>query len=304
MVIGPGSCERALAWLNSFAARAESRGWTFRLTNTGAELVVVGEHIGFRIEEKAALTAHRPTAKERAEQARREKSSYLRSPGWPKYDRAPSGRLSVVIEANRYGRLRRTYGDHKRQSLETMLDAILDGFAAHAKDLQDRRREEEERKRRAAAAEARRQRLAAYREREKSRMEFVGKVAAALAKREKLEAVLRYAEAADQGERRHLEIMMAWLRRRIVQLDARLSPEFLDLSAQSADIDFDEVAQSRLPPKPSWQYSRYEPRLLLWRLDEETGMGHEQSALEWTRASGLLDGWQGGDGELRPDNKD
>lgn len=63
--------------------------------------------------------------------------------------------------------------------------------------------------------------------------------------------------------RHHLETMMAWLRRRIVQLDARLSPEFLDLSARSADIDFDEVAQSRLPTKPSWRYSSPEPRLLL-----------------------------------------
>lgn len=295
MVVGPASCGRALTWLNSFVDRAESRGWTFRLTGAHAELVIAGEPIAFRIEEKPALTTHTPTRKELAEQVEREKWSYLRSLAWPKYDKSPSGRLSVVIEANRYGSLRRTYGDHKRKSLETMLDAILDGFAAHATALKDRRREAEEEKERRAAAEARRQRLAAYREREKSRMAFVGKVAAALEKRQKLETVLHFAEAADEGERHHLETMMAWLRRRILQLDARLSPEFLDLSARSADIDFDEVAQSRLPLEPSWQYSRYEPRLLLWRLDEETGMGHEQSSLEWNRAAGLLDGW--GEGE-------
>ena len=119
--------------------------------------------------------------------------SYTNDP-WSKYDQSPSGGLAVVIHANSYSGLHRTYSDRKTQTLERMLPDILAGFVGHAAFISERRREDEERERRHRDAEARRRREEAFNSREKRRVEFVDAVHEQLTQRSKLATVLAHLE--------------------------------------------------------------------------------------------------------------
>ena len=79
-----------------------------------------------------------------------------------------------------------------------------------------------------------------------------------------------------------------WLRRRIAQIDALLSPEFLELSARSAKLDFDEgTAAARAAKEPSWYYPRG-VTLELWSIDEASDEATSLTSLEWGQATGLV----------------
>lgn len=95
-------------------------------------------------------------------------------------------------------------------------------------------------------------------------------------------------QTATEGTNR-TESLSAWIRRRIQQIDALTSPEFLDLSARSAKLGFVE------PPKdPGSEYaSGYyaypsAPRLQLWSIDEEKELATSTGMLEWAIHAGLL----------------
>lgn len=143
------------------------------------------------------------------------------------------------------------------------------------------------RRREAEAAEARRARVRAFEGREAPRGAFVDAVAGKLAERARLAAVLQHLEASSGDGEERLAEMAAWVRRRIAELDALLSPLFLDLSARHARIDFDEVRAAAKEASPSWYYpSAIE--LQFWVVDEAQNQATSQSALEWAQDAGLL----------------
>lgn len=115
-------------------------------------------------------------------------------------------------------------------------------------------------------------------------MAFVEAVHEQLMQRSKLTAVFAHLEATEGGETSAKE-MVAWIRRRIRQLDALISPTFLDLSARSAKLSFTEPETT--PDEDS--YYTYYPQLELhyWSLDDERGQATSQSALRWLLDSGL-----------------
>jgi predicted nucleic acid-binding protein len=202
-----------------------------------------------------------------------------------------TGSLFLKRVYGSYSGLRRTYSDRKTRALEDVLPAVLAGFAEHAALVKERRRADEERKRQWREAEARRLREEAFKAREKQRMAFVDAIHEQLAQRAKLTAVLAHLESASGDEARRMDPMVAWVRRRLQQVDALISPLFLDISATFAKIEFEEPrADGEI--ESSGGYFSYSPsvELQLWSIDEEKGLATSRTDLQWAVDAGLVPG--------------
>lgn len=283
--IAPASIERGLRILSHLFALAETQGHLPKTTGDGLVLLVENESIAFGLEEQPEKTLHQPTTAELRRRDERMRWGYTTDP-WPKYDQVPSGRLAIVIHANPYSGLRRTYSDGKTQALERMLPDILAGFVGHAAYISERRRESDERGRRHREAEARRQREEAFNSREKRRMEFVDAVHEQLILRDKLIAVLSHLEIAASEDVARVSSMTTWVRQRLKQIDALISPHSLDISARSSKVDFAEPDPEQEAERGSFYYS---PPITLqfWSVDDVKGLATSCSPLEWTDALAL-----------------
>ncbi|RUV26488.1 MULTISPECIES: hypothetical protein [unclassified Mesorhizobium] len=217
-------------------------------------LIVKNESIAFGLEEQPEKALHQPTPAELKRRDERARLGYTTDP-WSKYDQFPSGRLAIVIHANPYSGLRRTYSDGKTQTLESMLPDILAGFVGHAAYISERRRESDERERRQREAEARRQREEAFNSRETRRMEFVDAVHEQLTQRDKLTAVLSHLENATSEDAARVSAMTTWVRQRLKQIDALINPHFLNISARSSKVDFTEPDPEQEAEGGSYYYS-------------------------------------------------
>ena len=175
-----------------------------------------------------------------------------------------------------------------------MLPDILAGFVGHAAYINERRRESDERERRHREAEARRQREEAFNSREKRRMEFVDAVHEQLILRDKLTAVLSHLEKATSEDAARVSIMTTWVRQRLKQVDALISPHFLDISARSSKVDFAEAGSEQEAVRGSYYYSP-PITLQLWSIDDAKGLATSYSPLEWKDALALpIEGAEGG----------
>ena len=280
--IGPASIDRSLQILSRLFDKAQAQGFSPKNTDGGLVLIVDGEPIAFRLEEKPAETPHTPTPQELKRKADNEKWGYGSSTPWPKYDHSPSGRLSIVIQENAYSGLRRTYSDRQTRDLNSILSDVLIAMAEHAAYIKERRREADEKAREWRLEEARRQNEAAYAEREARREKFVEAIALQIERRERLLLVLRHLEGSPDEHKERVAAMIAWVQRRLKQIDSLTSPRFLDISARSAKIAFDEPEKDE-PPDIERGYFSYASavELKLWKIDEAEGLARSQSQLEW-----------------------
>ena len=283
--IAPASIERGIRVLSQLFALAEAQGYMPKGTEEGLALVVENESITFGLEEQPEKTLHRPTPTELKQRDERMRWGFTAEP-WPKYDHAPSGRLAIVIHTNPYSGLRRTYSDGKIQALERMLPDILAGFVAHAVYIRERRRESDERERRRREAEARRQREEAFNSREQRRMKFVDAVHEQLTRRAKLAAVLDHLENATSEDGARVSTMTTWIRQRLNQIEALISPRFLDISARSSKIDFAEPESEEETAAGSFYHSP-PAHLQLWSIDDAKGQVASCSPMEWANALAL-----------------
>ncbi|MCE6075333.1 hypothetical protein FS799_10755 [Agrobacterium vitis] len=276
----PASIERGIRVLSQLFALAETQGHLPKATEDGLVLIVENESIAFGLEEQPEKTIHQPTPAELNRRDERARWGYTTDP-WPKYDQFPSGRLAIVIHTNPYSGLRRTYSDGRKQVLEDLLPDILAGFVGHAAYINERRREADERERHYREAEAQRLREDAFNGREKRRMEFVDTVHEQLTQRDKLTAVLSHLENAAPEDVARVTSMTTWVRQRLKQIDALISPHFLDISARSSKVDFAEPDPEEEAEKSSFYY--WPPiNLQLWSIDEAKGLATPCSPLEWT----------------------
>lgn len=284
--IAPASIERGIQILSQLFALAETQGHLPKATEDGLVLIVENESIAFGLEEQPEKILHQPTPAELKRRDERARWGYTTDP-WPKYDQVPSGRLAIVIHANPYSGIRRTYSDGRTQALERMLPDILAGFVGHAAYISERRREADEQEQRRREAEARRQREEAFNSREKRRMEFVDAVHEQLILRDKLTAVLSHLKKATSEDAAKVSTMTMWIRQRLKQIDALISPHFLDISARSSKVDFAEPGPEQEAERGIFYYSP-PITLQLWSIDNAKGLATSCSPLEWTDALDLL----------------
>lgn len=277
--LAPGSVDRAIAVLGLLLRSLELQDHGWRRTDEGLVLIVDGETIAASLIEQPDRTLHRPTPEELKVKAERSYWGYRADP-WPKYDKRPSGRLALVIVGNDWSGLRRTFADGKTQRLESLLPEILGGLAAHAALARTNRETARAAAAARAEAEARRRQAAALKAREERRMAFADAVAAKLAERARLLEVHAHLEAMGEGAPESVRAMAAWLKHRTDAIDALVGARFLDLSARSAEVEFDEA---RLPAEAVSDRRFYgrEPELRFWSLDDESGLATAVSVAEW-----------------------
>lgn len=274
--------ERALAWLSMFLLQMEQRGYSIERTDEGARLIVLGQSIAFHIEEKSDRVVHVPTERELAEKERRDQWGYSSSSTpWRKYDERPSGKLAVVIDANSYSGLRKTFGDGKTQSLETMISEIECAFVAHAAFISDRQRQAEESRRKAELARIENEKRKAFESREDRRAKFALLIADALGERSRLLAVLAHLES-NASPNTGPDAMTDWLKVRVEEINAMIDPRALEISARYAKLDFDETRAAMSEASPEWYYPR-PIELHLWSIDKDADRATSLSRYEWSR---------------------
>jgi hypothetical protein len=101
--------------------------------------------------------------------------------------------------------------------------------------------------------------------------------------------VLAQLESPAAESKNRAESISVWIRRRIKQIDALTSPDFLDLSARSAKLGFVEPSGDPDSADPASYYGYPStPRLQFWSIDEEKELATSISALEWTIQAGLV----------------
>jgi hypothetical protein len=195
------------------------------------------DDITFEIEERTRQVPHVLTEAEIAAEERRrkqlERPNYGRNrwddvetfaPPPPEFDTVRTVGFGLEIHGWGGG-IRRSWWDGKTQTLETMIDQIVDGFEAHIAAAKHRREEN-------ARAEAERQELArrrglakARRERESNRKSLISRLMrterqAALL-RERISACERHARAEPNAE---FERMMGWAHDRLRCLESIIDP--------------------------------------------------------------------------------
>jgi hypothetical protein len=286
--LGPTSADRALRVLSRLMRLADALGYGHDVSEAGLRLVVNGEPIGFRVDEQRQETLHQPTAAEQRAKAERLSWGSTRDP-WPKYDNAPSGRLTLVVLGNEYSGLRRTFAERKTRPLDALLPGFLAGLVEHAALKKSNRVKAEEARRVEGEWKARRALEAAFEAREKRRVEFVDALQASLDEHARLSRVLVHLDSAEGDERCRTEAMAAWVRQRLRLIEARVSPVFLDISARWAEIDFDEErARAKPDAGGEFRYCARPVALQLWAIDEEKGLATSMSELDWVRADNDL----------------
>jgi len=287
--IGPTSLDRALRILSQFFTLAEPLGYKPKVIDAALILVVDGEAVAFGIEEYPEKTLHIPTPEELRRQA--DHTRWGSRMPWPRYDLSPPQRLALVINENSYSGHRRTYADGKTQTLEELLPAILGGFAEHAALLKENRRAAEVRQRQWKEADARRM--------HRKRSTCANGTGLNSSRGSASSSTnVRSSRPCSLIWRIHLEsrragwsTMVVWLKRRIKQIDALLSPLFLDISARCDHLDLAEVRGD-----PKWEEeSRYRSgraNLQFWEIDEQKGQACSRTALQWAIEAGLVPGFE------------
>ncbi|MBR0724182.1 hypothetical protein [Bradyrhizobium manausense] len=287
MKVAPNSIGRALQLLSRLFALAETQGYRPKISDVGLDLAAEDMAIAFGVEERPRKTPHEPTPAELKRKDDNLPWGFSRTAS-PQYDYSSSGRLSIVIHANSWSGLRHTYSDGKTQLVEAMLPEIVAGLAEHAARIRERQRAAEERERQHRQAEAHRRREEAFAAREKRCLEFVDTIHEQLLERSKLSIVLSHLETAMAEDINRAQTITAWIRRRIQQIDALISPEFLDLSARTAKLDFVGHLSDPNRDDPGGYYGYLStPRLQFWSIDEQKELATSISALEWAARTGL-----------------
>lgn len=118
-------------------------------------------------------------------------------------------------------------------------------------------------------------------------MEFVDAVHEQLTHRDKLTAVLMHPENATSEDAAKVSAMVTWIRQCLKQIDALVSPHFLDISARSSKVDFAEPDPEKEAESGSG-YFGYSPsiNLQLWSIDNEEELATACSPLEWAGTVG------------------
>jgi len=188
-------------FLVGFDEAIAKQGWVLEPSDEGLRVLIGGEPVGFKIEDRLTRRPHEPTPDELAEQARRRRyqHSFLSDQPWPKYDYAASGDLAFVVIGNVNDGLRRKWGDTKRQRLEQALPSIIQSFCDHAAAQIAKRQYWADQKRRWAEADALRRAKAEQARLDQKRMEFAGEIDSALAQVAMLNRVIQHIEEQPEG---------------------------------------------------------------------------------------------------------
>lgn len=262
IIVGERSVERTIALLHELATRLADRELPLEPAGQGMRVRRGQETVTFTLKEKTRREKHVPTAEELAAEERRQarfRRSWeeraelmLRGKAYPDWDTVYTGALSLQVDGYDGG-LRRTWADGRTQTLETLLDGIVDGIELllAARKVERERRAEDARR---AEELARRRNLAQKRaERETKRLAHVEALMARQAEARRLAEM----EAADIPVDAALARLLSWARARLAGLQAALTPAAVESALAAAELfPADDPLHDPLgdPPAPAWPW--------------------------------------------------
>ncbi|MEI9983939.1 MAG: hypothetical protein WDN69_12460 [Aliidongia sp.] len=181
---GTLSVERVVSVLDGLVRQLEARGLQLRPLGSKIGVTDAPDSVFLMVKERVDMEKHVPTPQELAEEERRERRRErdIRSGRWeygaydrpyPEYDPVRTGELSIQIENEYLGGLRRTWGDGKIQRLENLTEGVASGVVLYLAGIRARREERQRSERRWARQMQVRALAAARAEREVKRQEFV-----------------------------------------------------------------------------------------------------------------------------------
>lgn len=237
VVVGRESIERAIVILDRLARSLEAK--SFPLVPKGAAMsVAVGpDSAVFTLKERTRTAPHVATPEELAADARRQaqRERYWRNPirgtdpppygrTYPEKDTIWTGEL--VIQIDGYGdQVRRTWGDGRRQRLEELVPAIVDGIEVLLAVRKASREEREEADRRRAELQRRHALARARGEREQARVVLADEVVKLTREAEALRSWLAGSDLLRDGRLdSQVGRFAAWLQDRLQAIEERLDP--------------------------------------------------------------------------------
>ncbi|PLW68148.1 hypothetical protein [Pseudohalioglobus lutimaris] len=129
LAITEGAVDRTLRIMDALLKGFDKRGWVFRIhkgPKPGMGVEVLGEEIGFSIEETVKAVEHVLTEKEIKA---RNRGNWV----WPpRYDYSPTGQLKLKIHANYSYSGRCSWGDAKIQRVDQCLNRFCSGSVQYA----------------------------------------------------------------------------------------------------------------------------------------------------------------------------
>lgn len=246
VVVHPDRVERAITFLHNLATLLEADGLHLQPQGERMKITVGADDVTFTLTERTRREPHIPTEKEQKEHERRQEKRqraadrknwdlYMSLPyekPWPEFDRVHTGQLVFAIDGWADG-LRKTWGDGKTQTVESMLDSIVTGLKvilAHEKAERERRTEEARRREELA----RRRQLAKKRkEREEARIAYLRELVKLQREADDIRswlASLPLDVVADQST--ELGRMLLWAKDRLADLEKRTT-----VDAASVELD-------------------------------------------------------------------
>ncbi|MFN7023697.1 MAG: hypothetical protein ACK4QP_04115 [Pseudorhizobium sp.] len=180
--------DRAVSILHNLARACEAKGVALSSDDHALQIKTDRGSVRVTLSEERRREKHVPTAKEKAEHERilakrsRERSRgtwefFGRSEPWPEFDIVHTGKLTLGYAGYQPEGLRKSWSDGKTQSVEGMLEAIVDGLRLIITASQERDRIAAEQSRRRQALQNRRQLATQREEREKKRLSYLRWVA-------------------------------------------------------------------------------------------------------------------------------
>lgn len=256
--VGAGSVERTITILDAIANALDARGLKVESVGNCVRAALPPDSLTFSLVERIEKRNHVPTMEELSREERLRKKeerntrlgiwSFGRERAYPEFDFIRTGELSIQI-ADQYVRgLRRTWGDGKRQRVESLVDDIVGGITTYLAGVKAGREERERWQR----DWAQRQRLAelarAREEREARRREFLKRFVAISTEADELKSF--FARLRDRmpayppGE---LARMLEWTEARLLQLEGELTPDGIASALSERELfpDIDNL----LPPE-------------------------------------------------------
>ena len=274
--IGPGLCglsiggngvERIIAFLDRLARACEARGMRLVPQEHRMAVVVGDDDATFEITEKTKQVPHALTPAEIAAEEKRRKRNeriargyrdydYVFDPLPPKFDTVRTGQFGLRVFGWGDG-LRRSWNDGKTQTLESMLDDIVDGFEAYIVTERLRREKQERAEAERRELERRRGLAKARRDRDNERKRLLNRLILTTRQAAQLKDLIgTYKQAGMLNTNGDLDRMVDWARSQLSALEASLRPDNLvkELDAQKLFPEVDELVDplGEPPPERHW----------------------------------------------------